>query len=749
MRRIGLSTVLALSTLLFISVSSAQQTSTTSVPNLIRYNGTLKDMQGTASIPFTAVGVTFAIYKQQDGGAPLWQETQNVTPDANGQYNVMLGSTKSEGVPADLFSDQDQRWLGVKVEGQPEQARVLMVSVPYAFRAHEAETLGGLPASAFVQANPANVPGTAANAPTNAAATLSQASGATAPAFPPITGSGKKNYIPIWTSGTNLENSALFQIGGNVGLGTTTPGAKLEVVASPASNSSVGAIRGTGATRGLTGIATALSGYSSAVHGQNASVNGTGVSGQTVGWVGVGGMATATSGSPAYGVWGDSLSTGGVGVAGFADATSGYTSGVSGSDASPNGTGISGFNNATIGGTGVSGVATATSGSATGVAGTIASTSGAGVAGNATATSGFTNGVYGRVASSNGVGVAGFNNATTGGTGVSGVATATSGSATGVAGTIASTSGAGVGGNATATSGFTNGVYGSVASPNGVGVAGVNNASTGGSAVSGVANATSGSPTGVYGSIKSTSGAGVAGIATATSGFNSGVYGQTASSSGFGVNGTAVATSGPAIGVHGQSNSSGGTAGQFVTAPGGTVLQGVGGSTTVFAVDSSGNGFYAGDLNVTGKLTKGSGSFKIDHPLDPANKYLSHSFVESPDMMDVYNGNVTTDKRGRAIVALPDYFQSLNRDFRYQLTVIGQFAQAIVAREISGNHFTIKTNKPGVKVSWQVTGIRQDAYANAHRISVEEPKPVQERGKYLHPDVFGVGVDKNMSAQLH
>jgi hypothetical protein len=92
MRRIGLSTVLALSTLLFISVSSAQQTSTTSVPNLIRYNGTLKDMQGTASIPFTAVGVTFAIYKQRDGGAPLWQETQNVTPDANGQYNVMLGS---------------------------------------------------------------------------------------------------------------------------------------------------------------------------------------------------------------------------------------------------------------------------------------------------------------------------------------------------------------------------------------------------------------------------------------------------------------------------------------------------------------------------------------------------------------------------------------------------------------------------------------------------------------------------------
>jgi hypothetical protein len=152
---------------------------------------------------------------------------------------------------------------------------------------------------------------------------------------------------------------------------------------------------------------------------------------------------------------------------------------------------------------------------------------------------------------------------------------------------------------------------------------------------------------------------------------------------------------------------------------------------------------------VTGNLTKGSGSFKIDHPLDPANKYLSHSFVESPDMMDVYNGNVTTDKRGRAIVALPDYFQALNSDFRYQLTVIGQFAQAIVAKEIRDNHFTIKTNLPGVKVSWQVTGIRQDAYANVHRVPVEEQKQEQERGKYLHPEVFGAVSDKNMSAQLH
>jgi hypothetical protein len=144
-------------------------------------------------------------------------------------------------------------------------------------------------------------------------------------------------------------------------------------------------------------------------------------------------------------------------------------------------------------------------------------------------------------------------------------------------------------------------------------------------------------------------------------------------------------------------------------------------------------------------LVKGAGSFKIDHPLDPANRYLYHSFVESPDMMNVYNGNIVTDKNGMATVVLPDYFEALNRDFRYQLTVIGQFAQAIVGQEIMGNRFTIKTDKAGVKVSWQVTGIRHDAYADAHRIQVEEDKPLQEQGHYLHPELFGQPGSKRIS----
>jgi hypothetical protein len=139
-------------------------------------------------------------------------------------------------------------------------------------------------------------------------------------------------------------------------------------------------------------------------------------------------------------------------------------------------------------------------------------------------------------------------------------------------------------------------------------------------------------------------------------------------------------------------------------------------------------GWFKGNVRVEGTVTKNAGSFMIDHPLDPERKWLSHSFVESPDMMNVYNGNVTTDASGLAIVKLPAYFTALNRDFRYQLTVIGTFAQAIVDREIQKNQFRIRTDKGRVKVSWQVTGIRQDDYAKAHPIIVEVAKKGSEVG---------------------
>jgi hypothetical protein len=145
-----------------------------------------------------------------------------------------------------------------------------------------------------------------------------------------------------------------------------------------------------------------------------------------------------------------------------------------------------------------------------------------------------------------------------------------------------------------------------------------------------------------------------------------------------------------------------------------------------------------GDLDVTGTLTKAAGTFKIDNPADPANSYLSHSFVESPEMKNVYDGVVTTDGEGFATVTMPDWFDALNGRFRYQLTVVGRsFARAVVWDELDGRSFRIRTDAPDVKVSWQVTGVREDPYARAHRTPVVEEKRGAERGRYLHPGLYG------------
>lgn len=253
MRRASTIIALAFCTLLCVSISSAQQTSatattaSTSVPNLIRYSGTLKDAQGAALVSTTPVGVTFAIYQQQDGGAAVWQETQNVTPETNGQYSVILGSTTAIGLPDDLFSQPEQRWLGVQVQGEAEQARVLLVSVPYAFKAHEADTLGGLPSSAFVQAATPGITsatlanGTAVNALSTAgnARSSSPSKGTTSSSKPPcsaFTGSGTQFYIAYWdmASGCSLSSSVIYQSPlaatvNYIGIANPTPKAQLDV----------------------------------------------------------------------------------------------------------------------------------------------------------------------------------------------------------------------------------------------------------------------------------------------------------------------------------------------------------------------------------------------------------------------------------------------------------------------------------------------------------------------------------------
>lgn len=144
-----------------------------------------------------------------------------------------------------------------------------------------------------------------------------------------------------------------------------------------------------------------------------------------------------------------------------------------------------------------------------------------------------------------------------------------------------------------------------------------------------------------------------------------------------------------------------------------------------------------GNTEIIGTLKKPLSQFVIDHPADPQNKILTHSAVESPDVLNLYCGNVTSDESGNATVPLPDYFEALNEDFRYQLTVIGELAQAVVAEEIRDNQFTIRTDRPNVKVSWQVAGVRKDPFANMYRTAVEEEKPPEQRGTYLHPEVYG------------
>jgi trimeric autotransporter adhesin len=764
---------------LFCSLLNAQQpnssTSSAVVPRLVNFSGRAIDAQG--KIVTGIAGATFAIYQDQYEGTPVWMETQNVTSDAKGNYTVELGATKPDGLPLDLFTSGEARWLGVRINGGEEQPRIMLLSVPYALKAGDAQTLGGLPASAFLLAGAAN----AAVAQSNVAAFMQ-------PSAPPpsssdvTTSGGTINTLPLFTTGTNVQSSILTQTGsgatGKMGINIATPATLLDV-------NGAATVRGTLALP-ATGAATATAGKNSQPLSFSASSFNSGT-GSAVSQnfrlqaEPAGNNTASTSGTL------NLLYAAGANLpaeTGLKIAKNGQISFAAGQAFPGAGTikGVTAGTGLTGGGTSGTvtlnldttkvpqlGTANVFSGDNTFSSPTTdaidASSSGAGksaVVGVERATSGNSFGLWGETFDSTGAGVKGIDAASTG-TGVSG-----QGGTYGVYGFSTGRNSYGVYGGSSGSSGY--GVYGAAASQSGAGVEGVNSQGTGvigqglaygisgseslptGIAVTGYTTADSSdgvygfgssgigvfgdtdSGYGVYGRVQ---GAGVDAVhgdsysqyaGVSGENFNTtlgyGVYGQAESAAGYGVYGT---NSAAGAGVYGTSN--GGW---------GVDAYGTSGATGVLAGSDTGYaGWFNADVEVDGKLTATSKDFKIDHPLDPADKYLFHASVESSEMMNIYTGNITTDSQGDATVRFPEWFDALNTDFRYQLTVIGKFAQAIVAREIENHQFKIKTSLPNVRVSWQVTGVRQDAWAKAHPLQVEQEKPQRERGFYLHPELFG------------
>ncbi len=489
-----------------------QTTASATVPRLVRFSGAVKDADGQ---PRTGVaGITFALYKDQEGGAPLWMEVQNVQLDGQGRYSALLGASTAEGVPMELFSANEARWLGVQPENQAEQPRVLLVSVPYALKAAEAESLGGKPASAYVLSPTAGPAATGAR-PTKAAA---PAAACSTPPCTVVTSGGTASFIPMFTDATTVQNSTIFESGGLVGIGTGSPTRTLDVN---------GEIRVAGGNIFMQRNLTDLAGRRNWAWGTETF---------NVGDVSLF-VSTSNTAAPSVPVF-TALSNANMGI--------GLPTPAAKLDVAGNGN-------------------------------FVASASGA-VALSAQATD---------TASSN---------------------IAISGLADGVGGT--------------------------------------------------------------------------------------GVFGEAENGSG-------------AYGVWGISSS--GLAGEF-----------------------------SGNVSISGTLSAGLKNFRIDHPLDPAGKYLYHASVESSEMMNLYTGNVVLDESGAGVVQLPAWFEALNTDFRYQLTAVGGPGPGLyVAQEIQNQSFKIAGGTPGLKVSWQVTGVRQDAFARTNPLVVEVEKSERERGYYIHPQLFG------------
>jgi hypothetical protein len=210
--------------------------------------------------------------------------------------------------------------------------------------------------------------------------------------------------------------------------------------------------------------------------------------------------------------------------------------------------------------------------------------------------------------------------------------------------------------------------------------------------------------------------------------------------------GTGVLGSGGAFGVRGETTGGIAVQGQdFGNGLAGKFVGNVDVSNQLLV-----GGHFEADSIFTPKLTASTKNFLIDHPVDPANQYLAHASVESSEMKTIYDGTVELDGRGEAVIHFPAWFGALNEGFRYQLTPIGAAAPNLyVGEEISDSRFKIAGGKSGMRVCWQVTGIRHDPYAQAHPLQVEKGKPVGERGHYLAPELYSHSKEQMIDCTRH
>ena len=540
-----------------------------SVPRLVQFNGILKD--GAARVVAGPASVTFAIYAEQEGGAAIWSETQNVLADANGHYSAVLGAATSGGFPAELFGTGESRWLGVAVARQAEMPRALLASVPYALKAGDAQTLGGLPASSYVTTQQLAARGVlAAPSTTNVIA----AGGATSPSVnaaagaglsqdapgtdgvaqsvtqAAVTGTGTANYLPLWTSGSNLGVSKIYQAsGGFIGINTTTPLLQLDV-------------NGNSIFRGSFQMAPQ-------------------------------GVATASAGQPSHSFqWQGSV----------------Y-------DSSKKAAVNEAFGFRTVPAVNDSADPTVTLDLFYGPGGGTLADTGLSIDRN---------------------GIIKF-----------------------AAGQDLAASALNIGANTTSAISTTNGEDGlevQSAAPN---------------AIYAYSSLGTDSATAIYGEAAGTDGTGVTGVGNLYG--VAGVGPQASSIGGYFIGGAEAESGGTGvyagghIGISAQSsdNTSGAMAGVF-----------------------------SGNVEITGNVSKAGGSFRIDDPIDPSGKYLSHSFVESPDMKNVYDGVVTTDGSGYATVTMPAWFERAQSRLPLPTHRHRPVRAGRISSEMADNRFTIHTDQP-------------------------------------------------------